>query len=52
MADFILIVVLVLIIGVAIAYIRKQKKRGVKCIGCPNGGTCGGSRGCKKDEMH
>ena len=52
MVDFILIVILVLIVGAAIAYIRKQKKRGVTCIGCPDGGTCSGNCGCKKDELH
>lgn len=38
--DIILIVVLVAILGGAIAYIVKAKKKGVKCIGCPSGGEC------------
>ena len=41
MADFIVMVILVLIVGAAVTYIRKEKKKGVKCIGCPDGGTCG-----------
>lgn len=40
MADFILITVLVLIVGSAVRYIRKEKKRGAVCIGCPQAGTC------------
>ena len=32
--------VLVLILGGAVVYICKAKKRGVKCIGCPDGATC------------
>ena len=38
--------VLVLIIGGAITYIVKAKKRGQKCIGCPHSGSCGS---CDKD---
>lgn len=33
-------VVILLILGAAIAYIIKAKKSGVKCIGCPAGGNC------------
>ena len=47
MTDIILVVIIVAIIGAAIAYIRKEKKRGVRCVGCPDGGTCGGKcSGC------
>lgn len=47
MTDLILVLVLVAIVGGAIAYIRKEKKRGVRCVGCPDGGTCGGNcSGC------
>ena len=38
--DYILIAILVVIIGGAIMYIVKAKKRGVKCIGCSAGGGC------------
>ena len=38
--DFIIIFVLILMVGGALWYIRKEKKRGVKCIGCPAAGTC------------
>ena len=43
MDNFIVIAVLVLVIGGAILYVLKQRKKGVKCIGCPNGGNCSGS---------
>lgn len=38
--DFIVGAVVLLIVGAAMVYIRKEKKRGVKCIGCPAAGTC------------
>jgi len=41
MENVILIFVLAVILGGAIAYIVKAKKNGVKCIGCPAGGSCG-----------
>ena len=40
MADFIVIVVLLVVVGAAVMYIRKEKKRGVRCIGCPQAGAC------------
>lgn len=41
MADLIVIGIVLLIVGAAMAYIIKEKKKGVKCIGCPAAGTCG-----------
>ena len=41
MADFAIGIVLFIVIKAAIRYIIKEKKRGVKCIGCPASGTCG-----------
>ena len=38
MVNVILIVVLAAIIGLAAAYVYKEKKKGHKCIGCPSGG--------------
>lgn len=43
MEDFIILAVIVLIIGFAARYVYKAKKRGVKCIGCPDGGSCSGN---------
>lgn len=35
-----IVVVLLLIIGAAVTYIVKEKKRGTRCIGCPAAGNC------------
>ena len=45
MADFVVAGVLLIIIGAAIVYIRKEKKKGVQCIGCPASGSCAGKNG-------
>lgn len=46
--SIIVIAILILVIGSATAYIIRQKKKGVKCIGCPyakecKSGSCKGS---------
>lgn len=46
MVDFIVIAVLGVIVGAAVLYIRKEKKKGVTCIGCPNAATCAKCGGC------
>ena len=40
MKNIMVIFVLAVIIGSAIAYIVKAKKSGVKCIGCPSAKSC------------
>ncbi|MDD6038056.1 MAG: FeoB-associated Cys-rich membrane protein [bacterium] len=45
MINVIIIGVLVLLVGVAGGYIRKEKKKGTQCIGCPHAGCCSRS-GC------
>lgn len=40
MATVIAVIALVLIIFLAVRYIYKEKKKGVRCIGCPYAGTC------------
>ena len=40
MTDLIVILILLILIGAAVSYIIKAKKSGVKCIGCPAGGSC------------
>lgn len=48
MVDIIASVIVIAIIGGAVAYIIKSKKSGQKCIGCPHSKTCGSkSCGCK-----
>lgn len=51
MENVIVIVILAALIGGAIWYIVKEKKKGTKCIGCPYAGSCatkaeGGSCSC------
>ena len=43
--DYIVLAVILAIIGGAVFYIRKAKKSGRKCIGCPSSGSCGGQCG-------
>ncbi len=56
MADLIVGIILLIIVGAAIRYIVKQKKKGVKCIGCPSASVCAakmngnGTCGCKSDK--
>lgn len=38
--DIIIVIVLALILGAALLYMRKEKKRGIKCIGCPDAEGC------------
>ena len=46
MANIILGLVLLLIVGGASLYIYKAKKRGQTCIGCPHAKKCGSKCGC------
>ena len=44
--DYIIIGVVALIVALALFYVIRAKKRGVKCIGCPSGGcNCGSHKG-------
>lgn len=47
MADFLIIVILAVIIGGALWYIRREKRRGKKCVGCPYASQCSGGCNCK-----
>lgn len=40
MENIIVALILALILGLAIRRIRREKKRGVRCVGCPCSGTC------------
>lgn len=42
MKTLILIVLLLAILGGAVVYVVKAKKRGAKCIGCPYAKDCSG----------
>ena len=41
MADVIIVMIVLAAFAAAVTYIIKAKKRGVKCIGCSAGDTCG-----------
>ncbi len=51
MMDFILAGILVLILAAAATYVYKAKKSGKKCIGCPDGCSCG-SKNCGCGSRH
>lgn len=42
MTDFLVIGVICIILGLAISYMIKCKKKGVVCIGCPDAEVCAG----------
>lgn len=52
MTNFIVAGIVLLIVGVAIGYIIKEKKRGVKCIGCPAGANCSGRCGENSESFN
>ena len=41
------ILIIVIVTGLAVIYIVKEKKKVVQCIGCPAAGTCPSARGGK-----
>jgi len=45
-ADMIALLVIMILVVAAVVYIRKEKKRGAKCIGCPYAGECAKKSGC------
>ena len=49
MVNIIVFLILALIIGAAIFYIRREKKRGAKCVGCPYSHSCG-KGGCSGQQ--
>lgn len=56
MDNIIIIAILVIVLGLAALYVYRAKKKGKKCIGCPDGGSCsagkcgGCSCGCGEDN--
>ncbi len=46
MESFIVGLIIVAIVGAAVAYIVKEKKKGTRCIGCPMAGTCASGKKC------
>ncbi len=52
MADFIVIVLLLGIVGGILFYLHRAKKRGETCIGCPYAKQCGGKTGVCSEDTH
>ena len=54
MDNLLILLILGLILGLAAGYVWRAKKRGAKCIGCPDGsacaGQCSGCCGCGNGE--
>ena len=48
--DYAIIAIILLIIGGAIFYIVREKKKGKKCIGCPYADSCGNGN-CKDKKQ-
>ena len=51
MTDMIVGLIVVFIVGMALFYIRRERNKGVVCIGCPHAGTCGKKQcGCHTEQ--
>ena len=51
MENIIILLVVGMVVGAAAGYIWKEKRKGVKCVGCPYASGCGGNcSGCKSQE--
>lgn len=48
MTNIIVIVILAVLVGGAAAYLVRAKRSGVKCVGCPAGGSCSSRKPSKK----
>ncbi len=46
MGDYIALAVVVIIVAAAVIYLIRQKKSGVKCIGCPHANMCSSKSHC------
>ena len=52
MENFIIAVILLAIIVGIVLYLVRQKKKGVKCVGCPHSGKCNGNCGGNCTDNH
>ncbi len=50
MENWIILAIVLIVVGLAAAYVIRELKAGRKCIGCPHSGACGrkcqGCGGC------
>ena len=51
MENMIAVLVIVILVGSAAAYLIKSKRSGVKCVGCPAGGNCSSKNKKKKKKL-
>ncbi len=51
MSDFIATVVVIAIIGAALAYVINQKRKGIKCSGCSGGCSCDTKQNFQNNEL-
>ena len=49
LTDCIVLGVFLLILGLVIFYIVREKKKGTACIGCPHAGSCAKKNCCNKE---
>ena len=52
MENVILILILAAVLGGAVFYILQARKKGSKCIGCPDSGCCGQCNRCEGCDLH
>ncbi|MCI5614630.1 MAG: FeoB-associated Cys-rich membrane protein [Agathobacter sp.] len=52
MNDIIIVGIILFLVGLAISYIRKEKKKGNKCVGCPSAGSCQSKSCCPQKQDH
>ncbi len=50
--DYIALGLIVIVVATIIIYLIKQKKKDVKCIGCPHGSKCASCCGCNTQQKN
>lgn len=50
MANVIVVLILVIVVGLACRYIYKKNKNGIKCMGCPYAGSCSNKDSCPDNK--
>ena len=50
MTNIIVGLIILIIVGAAVAYLVRAKRKGVKCVGCPDSGCCSSSK--KRKRKH
>ena len=50
MGDIIAGLIVLLIVGGAVFYIIREKKKGTKCIGCPHSSSCKEKCSCNNEK--